>query len=153
MQIERTYATLACVDFPGGRGSSRVRPNITPENKPHYDALTQGILVLPQCTGCGTVGIPSGPCCQSCGSNQREWRRCSGRGVVHSWVRYHRAFLPEFEGLIPYAVIAARLDEGPTMFGRWLTDSHEPRIEAPVRGVVERWADGFCGLAFEDDAP
>jgi uncharacterized OB-fold protein len=65
-------------------------------------------------------------------------------------VRYHRAFLPEFEGLIPYVVIIARLDEGPTMFGRWLTTSREPRIDAPVRGVVERWADGFCGLAFED---
>jgi len=150
MQIECTYMTLACVDFPGGHGSSRVRPNITPENKAHYDALTQGILVLPECIGCGAIGVPSGPCCQSCGSDRREWRRCSGRGAVHSWVRYHRAFLPEFEGLVPYAVITAQLDGGPNMFGRWLTSDREPRIDAPVRGVVERWTDGFCGLAFED---
>jgi uncharacterized protein len=153
MQTERGETTLACVDFPGGHGSSRVRPNITPDNKPHYDALARGVLLLPKCDRCGLVGVPTGPCCQGCGSSGRTWHRCSGRGVVHSWVRYHRTFIPEFEALIPYAVITARLDEGPTVFGRWLSDGHDPQIDAPVCGVVERWADGFCGLAFEGAAP
>lgn len=149
MQIEHAYPALACVDFPGGHDSSRVRPCITRDSRPHYDGLREGMLLLPQCTDCGRVGPPAGLCCQWCGSPRRNWRRCSGRGVVHSWVRYHRAFLPEFEVLVPYAVIATRLEEGPVIFGRWLSGPAEPRIDATVRGVVERWADGFCGLAFE----
>lgn len=152
MQTEVPDIALARVDFPGGHRSERVRPAITPENERHYQALREGVLLLPQCSFCRVVGVPSGPCCPACGTNERAWRRCSGRGLVHSWVRYHRAFIPEFRELVPYMVITARLEEGPTMFGRWLSPEHDPRIDAPVRGVVERWADGFCGLAFADDA-
>jgi uncharacterized OB-fold protein len=150
MQIDGDHMKLDFIDFPGGHDSRRVRPYITPEIKQHYDALCDGILVLPECAACGLVGVPSGPCCMRCGSMRRNWRQCSGRGVVHSWVRYHRAYLPEFNDLVPYAVITARLEEGPTMFGRWLSGQRTPRFDAPIRGVIEKWADGFCGLAFEE---
>jgi len=147
MKIDPTQPALARVEFPGGRGSSRVRPLITPDTKPHYDGLRNGHLLLPECEACGHVGASVGACCQRCGSDKRRWRESSGAGVVHSWVRYHRAYLPEFEALVPYAVIAARLDDGPVMFGRWLSE-REPTIESPVQGVIEHWADDFCGLAF-----
>jgi len=152
MQTELQDKALESVPFPGGHDSRRVRPYITADNKTHYDALTRGELLLPCCGACVGVGAPVGACCTRCGALDRTWQRCSGRGVVHSWVRYHRAYLPEFESLVPYAVIAAKLDEGPILFGRWLS-VREPRIDGLVRGVVERWADGFCGLAFREHTP
>jgi uncharacterized protein len=151
MQTERTYPPLARIDFPGGHSSTRVRPTITPDIKPHYDSLREGMLVLPECDDCKHVGPPAGACCLWCGSAKRRWRHCSGRGVVHSWVRYHRGYLPEFEAVVPYVVIAARLDEGPVMFGRWVSP-RDAMIDAPIQAVVEQWADGFCGLAFRDGA-
>ena len=146
-------ALLARVDFPGGFDSRRVRPHINADNQAYYDGLVAGTLLLPQCTACGRTGVPIGPACAWCGSADRSWRRCSGRATIHSWVRYHRAFLPEFEGLIPYVVIAAHLEEGPVLFGRWLSGSVPPRMDAPVRAAAERWADGFCGVAFVDGGP
>jgi uncharacterized OB-fold protein len=151
MQTELDHTKLNSVAFPGGHDSRRVRPYLTLENKPHFDALTRGILVLPECAACGAVRLPTGACCTRCGSTVHKWRQCSGRGTIHSWVRYHRAYLPEFESLVPYAVVAIRLEEGPIMFGRWLS-AREPQFDARASGVVERWADGFCGLAFEEEA-
>src|ERR1700722_8761795 len=116
MQTELDHMELASVAFPGGHDSRRVRPYVTPENKPHYDALKRGVLLLPECVACGAVRLPTGACCTRCGSTLRKWRPCSGRGTIHSWVRYHRAYLPEFEGLVPYAGVAIRLEEGPLVF-------------------------------------
>jgi uncharacterized OB-fold protein len=152
MQTESAFAVLPRIDFPRGQSSARVKPVITPDSQPHFDGLREGVLVLPECSECKHVGPPVGAACLWCGSASRRWRNCSGLGTVHSWVRYHRAYLPEFESLVPYAVIAARLEEGPIMFGRWLSSS-DPKIDASVQTVVEQWADGFCGLAFQERSP
>lgn len=152
MRTESAFLALPRIDFPGGFDSARVRPTITPDTKPHYDGLCDGRLVLPECDDCKHVGPPAGAACLWCGSGKRQWRRCSGVGIVHSLVRYHRAYLPEFEALVPYVVVAARLEEGPVLFGRWLSPK-APTIDAPLSGVIERWADGFCGLAFTEKAP
>lgn len=152
MQTESAFAALPRINFPGGHSGARVKPVITLDTQPHFDGLRNGVLVLPVCTKCKQVGPPIGAVCLWCGSNARRWRRCSGGGIVHSWVRYHRAYLPEFETLVPYVVVAAKLEEGPIMFGRWLS-SPDPEIDTPVKTVVEQWADGFCGLAFEEHGP
>jgi uncharacterized OB-fold protein len=152
MRTERAFPALPRINFPGGFDSARVRPAITPDTRPYYDGLREGMLVLPECEDCGWVGPPAGVCCLWCGSVKRSWRRSTGAGIVHSWVRYHRAYLPEFEVLVPYAVVAARLEEGPVLFGRWLSP-RDPMMEGIVQGVVEQWADGFCGLAFRESTP
>lgn len=149
MQTERVHPELPRIDFPNGRVSARVRPLITPDTEPHYDGLRNGVLVLPACNHCKRVGPPVGASCLWCGSVARQWRRCTGTGQVHSWVRYHRAYLPEFAALIPYVVVAARLTEGPILFGRWLS-TRDPVMEGEVQAVVEQWADNFCGLAFRE---
>jgi uncharacterized OB-fold protein len=152
MQTESATWVLPRIDFPGGHSSARVKPVITPDTQPHFDALRNGMLVLPECSECKHLGPPIGAACLWCGSAARQWRRCSGGGIVHSWVRYHRAYLPEFEMLVPYVVVAAKLEEGPIMLGRWLL-SPDPKIDTPVETVVEQWADGFCGLAFKERGP
>jgi hypothetical protein len=48
-------------------------------------------------------------------SDELEWRKVSGRGVVYTWTVFHRAYHPAFANEIPYAVVAVELDEGPRM--------------------------------------
>jgi uncharacterized OB-fold protein len=148
-------AMLKITDFPGGHDSRTVRPNITADSRPHHDGLAEGRLMLPRCAACQRVAFPATPLCTWCGSESIRWFAAAGTGRVHSWVRYHRAYLPEFAPLVPYVVLAVRLDEGPVLFGRLLAADAAPRIDGPARAVVERWADGFCGLAFEleEDRP
>jgi hypothetical protein len=126
-----------------------VRPTITADSAAHYDALKRGELILQRCEACHCARMPAMPVCTRCGSDRAAWIGASGQGRVHSWVRYHRPYLPEFESMVPYAVLAVQLDEGPVMFGRLVTPVAAPRIGQSVKGVVERWSDGFCGLAFE----
>jgi len=52
--------------------------------------------------------------------------------------------------LVPYEVIAARFGDGPVLFGRWLAKDVTPVIGTEIRPVIERWADGFCGVAFSE---
>jgi len=140
---------LAISEFPGAQRSDRLRPLISADAKPHFDALTQGRLTLQSCRSCGRARFPCGPVCTWCGSAEAEWIDDAGQGQVHSWVRYHRSFMTEFETLIPYVVLAVKLHIGPVLFGR-LVDANptEPQIGMPAQAVVERWADGFSGLAF-----
>jgi len=139
---------LSILPFPGGCSSARVRPLISADAKPHFDGLTQGLLLLQRCTSCQHWQFPPGPVCTRCGCAGADWAAASGNGRIHSWVRYQRSFLTEFETLIPYVVLAVHLDEGPVVFGRLVQTDVVPTIGQPVRAVVEKWIDDFCGLAF-----
>jgi uncharacterized OB-fold protein len=70
---------------------------------------------------------------------------------VHSWIRYHRTYLPQFEPLLPYVVLCVTLVEGPRIFGR-LVDADrggpDPSPGMPVEVVFERWPDGGVVHAF-----
>jgi uncharacterized OB-fold protein len=71
---------------------------------------------------------------------------------VHSWIRYRRSYLPEFEALVPYVVLSVTLAEGPRIFGR-LVDADrgrppDPYAGMPVEVVFERWPDDGVMYAF-----
>jgi uncharacterized protein len=123
-------------------------PPRTRESAPFFDALIEGRLVLQACGDCGRLRAPIAPVCPYCGGRRFEWRDCSGSGTVHSWVRYRRGYLPEFEPLMPYDVLCVALDEGPRIFGRLAQDGVEPRIGMAVSLVVERFPSGECAPAF-----
>jgi uncharacterized OB-fold protein len=142
---------LPFIDFPVGHDSRRLRPLISTDARPHYDGLERGALLLLRCDQCLRMRLPAAPLCTWCGCDAAAWQPASGRGRVHSWVRYQRGFLTEFEALLPYVVLAVQLEEGPVLFGRLVTPAATPEIGQPTRTVVERWADGFCAPAFALD--
>ena len=119
---------LSIIEFPGGHDSARVRPTITPEARPHYDALARGELLLLRCARCDRMRLPGSLPCPWCGDDIAAWVDAKGQGSIHSWVRYHRGFLPEFEPLLPYVVLSVELDDGPRLFGRLVTPAVTPRI-------------------------
>jgi uncharacterized OB-fold protein len=123
-------------------------PPRTRESAPFFDALREGRLVLQACGDCGRLRQPTAPVCPHCGGRRFEWRQCSGAGRVHSWVRYRRGYLPEFEPLMPYEVLCVQLAEGPRIFGRLLRSGVEPEIGMEVSLVVERFPSGECAPAF-----
>lgn len=141
--------SLRIVPFAGAQGadSSRVHPLVTAAQAPFHEALRDGRLLLPACASCTRMRLPGFPRCPWCGHAETTWREHAGRGRVHSWTRYHRSFMSEFDALVPYAVAAVALDDGPTLIGRVLAGT--PKIDAPARAVIEAWLDGFRCIAFE----
>ena len=134
-------------DFPGAGDPARLLPPRSAESAPFWEALAQGRLVVQACEACGRARQPIAPVCPYCAATAFAWRELSGAGFVHSWVRYHRSYLPEFEPLIPYVVLSVELDAGPRMFGRLARG--EPAMGARVQAVVERFGGGGCAVAFD----
>ncbi len=106
--------------------------------------------MLRRCAGCGRARHPPAPVCPYCLCAAADWSEVPGTGHVHSWIRYRRAYLPEYEPLMPYVVVCAELDDGPRLFGRLCDRSpgREPWSGMPLRAIVERCASGECLLGF-----
>lgn len=133
--------------FPGAGDPAALLPARTLQNAPFFDGLARGALSVQACEACGRARWPIAPVCPHCGGRAFAWRALSGAGTVHSWVRYRRGYLPEFEALMPYDVLCVSLDGGPRLFGR-LAGSGEPRIGMAVQAIVERFPGGECVPAF-----
>ena len=95
--------------------TGRYLPVIYPEELPYWEALKQRSLKLQRCKSCSKVWFPIGPACPHCLSPGFEWAAMSGRGVIHNFVVYHKAWTPWLEKRVPYAVIQVELDEGPRL--------------------------------------
>ena len=134
------------LDFPGAGTLAPLLPPLTEQSAPFFDALREGRLVLQRCSGCGRARGHIGPVCPYCGGESSSWQTLSGAGAVHSWIRYRRSYLPEFEPLMPYVVLCVALDEGPRIFGRLIDadrgSGSDPFSGMRVETVFERWPDG-----------
>ena len=86
--------------------------------------------------------------CPYCAGEGFSWEALSGRGTVHSWIRYQRPYLDEFAPLMPYSVLTVGLEEGARLFGRLADAEVEPWIGMPVQAIIERWPGGRCIHAF-----
>jgi uncharacterized protein len=134
--------------FPGAGDPSRLRPPPSRDTDPHYEGLRERRLMLQRCSRCCRARFPSGPVCPACGSDHHRWEDHAGGASVHSWIRYHRAYLPEYEPLLPYVVVCAQLDDGPRMFGRLCDAGAEPAFGLRLQAIVERCTGGECLLGF-----
>jgi uncharacterized OB-fold protein len=118
-------------------------PELDERNQPLVQNAAQNVFVLPVCADCGAIMAPPVANCTRCLSDAIEWRPSSGTGTVFSFIDYHRAWVKEFESLIPYNVSIIELDEGPRMISNVLTDgSQAVKIGARVRVAFETRAEG-----------
>lgn len=113
------------------------QPEITDLNRPYWDALRQGHLVIQRCA-CGHAWLPARHECPACLQPGASWERASGRGRLLSWVVYHTAYHPAFEDRLPYAVALVALDEGPRLLAGVVDDPSQLRGDAPVELQVRR---------------
>ena len=71
---------------------------------------------LQRCLDCGRHRYPAARYCVQCHGERSEWVEASGKGVVESHCVFHKAYWPELEKKVPYAVVQVRLDEGVRLF-------------------------------------
>jgi uncharacterized OB-fold protein len=110
---------------------------------PKPDVLTAGfwehakrhVLAIQACLDCGDEHFPASPVCPACLSERQEWRRTNGRGILESWIEFHRAYWPGFSGDLPYRVCLVRLDAGPLLVSNLVGSDAE--IGDAVRVVFE----------------
>jgi uncharacterized OB-fold protein len=153
MAAKRADGRLEVRAFPGSGNPAHLLPPANRDVAPFWDGLRDGRLSLQRCRECGRPRFPVAPVCPYCGGRFWDWRSMDGKGTVHSWIRYHRGYLPEFEPLMPYDVLCVALDEGPRIFGRLAGEGPDPWIGMPVQAIVERFPGGECVPAFIAVAP
>lgn len=86
------------------------------DNAPHWVAAHVGELKFQCCSGCGHMRFPAAPICPACRSRAAEWKTASGRGVIESYCRFHKAYWPGFKNELPYTVVQVLLDCGVRMY-------------------------------------
>ena len=129
--------------------TGRYLPVIYPEEIPFWEAAKQRQLKLQRCNSCGKAWYPIGPACPFCFSMDFAWSPMSGRGTLHNYVVYHKAWTPWFEKRVPYAVVQVQLEEGPRLTTNLLDCALDAiRIGMPVEAAYEDVTDEITLLQF-----
>src|SRR5579883_1947508 len=127
----------------------RPLPAAAPDYRPFWDFVAAGRLHLQRCGACGRFRFPVSPRCPACFSPDWAWQPVSGRGVVSSWVVFHRSYYEAFADRLPYAVVQVELEEGPRLTANLLDAAPgELRIGLPVEVAYEAVADGVTLYQF-----
>ena len=107
---------------------------LDPIEQSRWEELQEGRIAFQRCQPAGHAWLPPRPRCPRCLTEHWEWETASGEGELVSWVVYHIALHPAFDGLVPYKVALVELAEGPRMVTRLrdALDGAEPWCGAPV---------------------
>lgn len=117
-------------------------PPITEFNEQFLAAAREHRFVMARCDDCGTYIYPHGPVCTSCFSGSMTWTDLSGRGVVRSWVAFHKSYHPYFDDKLPVTVAFVELAEGPRLIANVLdVPADQIRSELPVEVCYEDYPD------------
>ena len=123
-----------------GRNIRKVRPFLEDlEAKPFWAKLREHKLTAQRCNACGKFfSFPPQGSCPNCLSTDYTWTQLSGKGKVYSFVNYHRAWHPSYEGKTPYNVSLVDLDEGPRLISNVIDcPVDQVTIGMPVEVVYE----------------
>ena len=116
-------------------------PRLDPLTRPFWEHARAGRLAVQVCDSCGDKHFPPSPICPNCNNDAQSWQPVSGRGVLESWVTFHRAYWPGFAADLPYDVCLVRLAEGPLLLGNFDGDTAGARLGAAVEVVFEPVSD------------
>jgi len=97
-----------------------------------FDAAKHGEFMLQHCESCDQFSFTGYKYCPSCYATT-EWRRSDGSATVKSFAIVTASSLGGFKKLLPYAVAAAVLDDGPTLSLRYDGEVGEISIGQKVR--------------------
>lgn len=100
--------------------------------------------MLERCQSCKAWQFYPRGFCTACGGEQVAFEQASGRGVIRSFTIIRRAVLPAYKNDLPFAVALIKLDEGPVMMSRVVTDGASESLQIGRRVTVEfqPWAEG-----------
>lgn len=116
----------------------RPLPKITVDDRPFWDAAARHEFVLQHCPNCNHWFEPAVERCWNCHSASLGWKPASGRGVVHTFNVYHRAYHPWFADKLPYNTTIVELEEGVLLLSQITGCAVDDiRIGMPVQVVYE----------------
>ena len=109
----------------------------------YWDALLEGRLELPRCTGCGRWHWPAVWRCGSCGSWDHIWTQQPLEGEVFTYTRTHHPFGGTEAFAKPFSTLIVTLRSVPVrLVGVLEGDEAGLKIGAPVTGTIARTAFG-----------
>ena len=127
-----------------------IRPTVNEVNRPFWEGCRRGQLLMQRCGHCRGLRYPASIICQECLSREAEWTAVSGRGKVFSFVVFHRAYHPAWEGKVPYNVALIELDEGPIMLSNVVdVDNAKLAVGQPVQVAFEKLDDDLAIPVFK----
>lgn len=109
-------------------------------DKPHWNGLKDGKLLVQRCGDCGTWQWGPEWICHECNSFNMEWTEVAGEGVIYSWERPWHPVHPALKGHGPYLVVLVELPHAGNvrLIGNLLGDPNQDvRIGARVKAVFE----------------
>lgn len=116
---------------------------------PFFAAAARGRLLLQRCERCGAWHFPLRRRCSACGAARLAFAEASGRGVVHSHARTHRAPHPALRTRLPIDLVVVDLDEGVRVMARLAAGAPAVRAGTPVRAVFEPVGEGLALPVFQ----
>ena len=126
---------------------SSLKPVVTEFEKPFWDSLQNGVLMVQKCQECGNVQFPPSPVCINCLTNNVKWTSCSGKATLWSKVIFHKTYLEPYND-VPYSVVMAKLEEGPIVTGRFSDGAGDVPFDAPLKTTYVKTADGTVIVEF-----
>ena len=125
-------------------------PVLNELNRPHFDAMADGKVLVQHCPDCDTWLAPGAFVCENCGSTGVQWREACGRGEIYSYVVMNRTFDPAFEAMVPYNVCLIELAEGPRLLANVVGVANaDLTIGSPVQAIFEKVGEGLPLLKFK----
>ncbi len=115
-------------------------PPPMPEARPFWEGCRRHELWLPYCGRCQRFFFYPRPFCPHCFTWEVNWRRVSGRGVIHAFAVHYRATNPVWVEDVPYVTAIIELEEGPRLFTHLVGVEPDPariRSGMPVEVVFE----------------
>lgn len=118
----------------------RIGPRADDVDAPYWEGLRNGELRIQRCAECRTWWWFPLWRCGECGSWEFGWEAIPPRGVVHSWIRTHQAFLPEMASLVPYVNVLVELPDAGNrrLLGLLVGDETGLAIGSKVVGVIQQ---------------
>jgi uncharacterized OB-fold protein len=103
-----------------------------------WAAAARGVLAFPRCEGCGRFSWYPEAACRGCRGTRFNWTPVGGRARLFSWSVVRRAFIPQFQTLVPFVTGLVTIEEDPAV--RVVTrivdcDPDALRIDQPLRAV------------------
>ncbi|WP_110206963.1 Zn-ribbon domain-containing OB-fold protein [Nocardioides daejeonensis] len=108
-------------------------------DRPYWDGLRAGRLLLPRCSDCGAWREPGRILCDGCWSFAVDWAEVRAAGRIFTWIRSRRDFMDDLDVLAPYETVVVALDDVPVRLLGLLSDDAalEPEIGQAVAGWID----------------
>lgn len=87
-----------------------VRPRISIEAGPFWEAAARGELLYQQCEACGVIQSYPRQRCMACHATTLGWKPSSRLGTIHSYTVVHRAPSEAFRSQVPYVLALVELE-------------------------------------------